>query len=136
METFDWENRIKEWSYKRIEALSDRQKAALPSNVIESGYLGYPGASEEQITTAEARLGVTLPSSYREFLKFTNGLRPTSEDGINFYSTEEINWFAVAEQNTIDEWIAAFQEFEAITDEEYFVYVDEQGEFNFRTKYL
>jgi hypothetical protein len=35
--------------------------------------LGFPGATDAQIAATEARLGVSLPSSYSEFLKVTNG---------------------------------------------------------------
>jgi hypothetical protein len=69
METFDWESHIREWSRKRLEVLEDYEKERLPPSMIEDGYLGYSGAAEEEIAAAEARLGVTFPSSYREFLK-------------------------------------------------------------------
>lgn len=45
MFNFNWENRIREWSLKRIEALEDYQKEELPPEVIQSGWFGYPGAS-------------------------------------------------------------------------------------------
>jgi cell wall assembly regulator SMI1 len=72
MNSCDWESRIREWSRKRIEALTERKKAELPLEVLESLYLGFPGATEEQIADAENHLGVTFPPSYRQFLKVSN----------------------------------------------------------------
>lgn len=132
MESFDWESHIREWSRKRIEALDDEQKAKLPPEVFESGYLGYPSATEERIANAEARLSVTFPPSYREFLKATNGLRSISESGLRFYSTEEVNWFAVQNQNWIDGW----QDLDPVPDEKYFVYGEEQDCIYLRSEYM
>ncbi|MEH1937938.1 MAG: SMI1/KNR4 family protein [Nostoc sp.] len=85
MKKTQWENRIREWSQKRIEIfLEDYDEERLSPEVRKSGYLGYPGATEEEIVATEARLNVTFPPSYREFLKASNGLRPISEYGLEF----------------------------------------------------
>lgn len=73
MTKFDWEILLKEFSQKLVAGLNERRKVEIPSEVIQSGWLGYLGATEKQITQAEARLKTTLPPSYREFLKVTNG---------------------------------------------------------------
>ena len=134
MKNFDWENRIKEWSRKRIELLEDYEKEELPPEVLAEGYLGFPGATEEEIVATEARLGVTFPNSYREFLKVANGLRSTSKDGFEFCGTEDIVWYAPDHQDWVDELIETWNE--PVTDEEYFVYDDEQSNYNFRPEYL
>jgi len=41
--------------------------------VVESGWLGSPPATEEAIQALEARLRRPLPPSYRAFLMTTNG---------------------------------------------------------------
>jgi hypothetical protein len=133
METFDWESHIREWSRRRLEVLEDYEKERLPPSMIEDGYLGYPGAAEEEIAAAEARLGVTFPSSYREFLKVSNGLC-TSKQGIQFYSTEEIEWYALGNEAWIDRCME--DNSEPVTDEEYFVYGSEQCELVWRPEYL
>jgi hypothetical protein len=135
MDTFDWKSRIREWSRKRIELLTEREKAQLPLDILESGYLGHPGVTEEQIAVVEARLGLTFPPSYRDFLKVSNGLRSTSEDGIQFYPIEEIDWYALDYQEWINECIKI--QLEPVTDEEYFIYDDKQcNENTFRPEYL
>lgn len=136
METFDWKNHIKEWSRKQIECLSESEKEELPSEILESSYLGCPGATEEQIIAAEARLGVTFPPSYRQFLTISNGLHSPSNYGFDFtfYPTEEIDWYVLTAPEFVDEireiWL------EPATDEEYFVYGEEQCDLNFRPEYL
>jgi hypothetical protein len=54
MTTFDWESSLKQWSCQRLEELNEERKAKLPPEVIESSWLGYPGATEEEIASAEA----------------------------------------------------------------------------------
>lgn len=68
-----WHELLKSWS-RHILATSD-YRDYLPEEVIdeENFWIGYPGASEEQIVRAERRLKTRLPESYREFLKITNG---------------------------------------------------------------
>lgn len=128
MNEFNWQNFLKQESRKALEeyrqAKSQDSKYAwtsyfeLPSEVISSEWLGFPGAEEEQIVAAEKRLGVTLPPSYRDFLKVANGWRHFS-DGLRLRSTEEIDWFCVESQDWIDIWIDYHEE---VSDEKYLIY--------------
>ena len=130
MSEFNWQKFLKRESRKAIEdyqQVKSQEKPPIwasyfefPSEVISSEWLGFPGASEEQIVAAETRLGVTLPPSYRDFLKVTNGWRD-SPGTLKFRSTEEIDWFCVESQDWIDEWNYLFRNQE-IGDEEYFSY--------------
>jgi hypothetical protein len=54
------------------------------------------------------------------------------------WATEHIQWFATRNQDWIDAYIDAAQEYgaERIPDEEYFVYSDEQSGYDFRVEYL
>jgi hypothetical protein len=45
---------------------------ALSPELIQAGWLGYPGASESEVAATETRLTVSLPPSYRAFLKVSN----------------------------------------------------------------
>jgi hypothetical protein len=64
--------------------------ADLPPEVRVSGWLGYAGATEAQLTAVEERLGTTLPPSYRSFLSVSNGWRITSSFVDRLWSTEEL----------------------------------------------
>ncbi|MBN3926743.1 MAG: SMI1/KNR4 family protein [Nostoc sp. NMS4] len=135
METLNWENRIREWSVKCINSLTEQKKSQLPSDIIQSMWLGYPGTTEEQILSAEARLSVKFPPSYREFLKVTNGLNFVSIYGFKFYSTDEIYSYTEGVPDSAEAWIEAY-EVDPLTDEEYFVYGKEQDPNYFRPKYM
>jgi len=68
-----WHELLQSWSRHTL-ATSD-YRDYLPAEVIneQAHWIGYPGASEEQIVRVERRLKTRLPESYREFLKITNG---------------------------------------------------------------
>ena len=76
MAQFPWEALLTLWSKDIIEA--EEYRSDFPPEVIAASWLGYPGATEEQIAAAEARLQTTLPPSYRDFLKVSNGWRMTT----------------------------------------------------------
>ena len=58
------------------------------------------------------------------------------EYGVRLYSTEEIDFYADCDPETIDTWIKTYQDCEPITDEEYFIYGKEQSDLVFRIEYL
>jgi HEAT repeat protein len=117
MPAFPWKEQLARWSQEIIE---------LGEYDIESGWLGVPGATEEEIATAEARLGTTLPPSYRAFLKVTNGWRTTIGFAGRLRPVEEVGWLADEAQELIDAWVMGEQwlggDLPAIPDEEYLVY--------------
>jgi hypothetical protein len=157
MSSFDWKSFLQQWSQAILESMTEEEKAYLPRDILDSGWLGYPGATEEQIARAEARLGIALPPSYRAFLRVTNGWRQTAKQTESFshrlWSTEEIERFAARHPR----WIQAFNErmeindvnldddlqelddqWEPITisDAEYLVYGDDQDPRKIRPEYL
>lgn len=103
MRQFEWEPFLKQWS-QAILAAPDFDPADLSPAVVESGWLGLPGATDDQIRAAEARLGVSLPPSYRAFLKVTNGWRYTGGFARRLLPVEEIDWLRVQYQEWIRAW--------------------------------
>lgn len=134
MKKINWEDSIKKWSEKRLEISGD-EKYNLPPDILESGYLGYLGATEQEIADVEAYLEITLPPSYREFLKVSNGLRIMLDSDWTFDSVQQIEWFKFIDQITIDALREGYKD-DIITDEEYFVYGDKQCPLIFRPEYL
>ena len=111
----------------------------LPPDVVSSGWLGYPGATEAQLAQAEVRLGILLPPSYREFLGFTNGWRYLTPFIWRVWSTEEIEWFSTRNQQWIDAYTNVpypYDNAQTVPDFKYFVYGDDQDSVWFRTEYL
>ncbi len=130
MDASVWEELLRHLSE---ELLRDPDSAnGLPADVRASGWLGYPGATEDQIARAEDHLGVTLPLSYRTFLKVSNGWRRTIQY-VQLWSTEEIEWFSVRNQG----WIDIVNENPLpVSDADYFVYGEEQKTYNMRSEYM
>lgn len=146
MSSFNWERFLKRWSREMIAAIV-RDQGHLPPAILRSEWLGYPGATEQQIAQAEARLGTSLPSSYRAFLKVSNGWRRTPLFSNQLWSTEEIEWFAVRNQAWIDDFLAKFASPTtasanskvappSVPDEAYFVYGEAQDCSQIRPEYL
>ena len=142
MNSFNWEIFLRRWSQEIIASIAPD----LRTNSA-SGWLGYPGATESQIIRAEARLGTALPSSYRSFLKVSNGWQRTTPFINKLWSAEEINWFSVRHQNWINEWLQNPRYLAAeshngklslpsIPGEEYFTYGNEQDCSKIRVEYL
>jgi len=74
----------------------------ISSEVIASGWLGYPGATDDQIADLEARLGQSLPPSYGAFLEVSNGFRQPGMRVERLLSADEVDWFREGHQGTID----------------------------------
>jgi hypothetical protein len=107
MKASEWKDFLATWT-REIAARKTRNPNERRSLDAVHG-LGFGGATDEQIRAAEARLGVSLPPSYLEFLRATNGLlQPFSyvaACGGDFWPIADIDWFAV--RNT--EWIDAYE---------------------------
>lgn len=117
MSTYEWVSLLQQWNE---DILNSSDAAYLPEEVLRTGWLGFPPATEEEIQAAEARLGVRLPDSYREFLKVTNGWRMTSPFIDRVWGTEEIEWLAMQRRYILDP-IRRYGD-EEIPDSEYFLY--------------
>ena len=104
MSNFDWKPFLERWS-QAILASDDARFFKLPQSVIESDWLGYPGATETQIANVEQTIGKMLPPSYRQFLQITNGWRHTGNFIYKIWSVEKINWLKVLNQDIIDIWV-------------------------------
>jgi SMI1 / KNR4 family (SUKH-1) len=104
MGTFDWRQFLENWSQDYIACIG-KDDTRNPE-VLASGWLGFPGATEVQIAETEARLSIRLPSSYREFLKISNGWRQTTPFIYRILAVEEVEWFHVRHAD----WIASFSQ--------------------------
>lgn len=68
--TWTWQKFMTKWNREILESSWEHTASR---DVLNKGWLGRNGASEEQLAELEARLKVKLPPSYRSFLSFTNG---------------------------------------------------------------
>ena len=74
----EWQPWFQEWNRELLACYDPTEHnafvdAQVTPAVLTSGWLGFPGVSEEQLAELELRLGVTVPPSYRSFLRVSNG---------------------------------------------------------------
>jgi len=131
--SWDWSNLLAQWN--RF-ILNYDWNVTFPPELAKSQWLGRPGATITQISQLEERLKVSLPSSYKTFLMFTNGwqwrLTPEiysllSTDNVTTFSDRYPHWLAVWLENTSTED-------EYITDEIY--RNNPRDSVTFRARYL
>ncbi len=72
--------------------------------VLASGWLGFPGVSDGQLAELEARLGTTLPPSYRSFLRISNGFLQPGIIVPRLLPAEEVAWLRDVDPDTINVW--------------------------------
>lgn len=119
--------------------MDESEFTSLPPEVIDTQWLGYPGASDAEISVTEARLQTTLPFSYRSFLVVSNGWRKLDDLIDRLWSIQEVGWLASRNQELIDAWttgVAIGGESCSVSDEKYFVDGDEQDSTSLRDEYL
>lgn len=86
-------------------ASPDLDSFDLPPAVRDAAWLGFDPVADEQIAAAEARLGVTLPPSYRAFLSVTDGWRHCGGAIERILPASEIGWL----RDLHPDWIAAWR---------------------------
>jgi hypothetical protein len=104
-----WESWLARWNRELLDRIdlphqSHLIQFGITPELIASGWLGYPGATEGQIAGLEARLGKALPPSYRAFLRTSNGFRQPGMIIPRILPVDEVEWFRERNQSTIDIW--------------------------------
>jgi HEAT repeat protein len=124
--TYDWPSILEKFSHALVR--DPYYSLELPDDVVESGWLGYPGAGEDEISAAEQRLGFKFPPSYKSFLMTSNGFRHAGVRDL--FHVEQVAYVEELMPGVIGE--ASYE----VPDEEYFVYGPEQDPVNMRYVYL
>lgn len=137
MADFLWKEFLQRQS-REVIAYPDLRKF-LSQEMIDSEWLGYPPATEQEILEVEQRLGKKLPPSYREFLLLSNGWNYPSNFIYDLLPVAKVGWFRdLHKEDWLDPWFEAAAEYGGPTltpDEEYFVYGPEQHPEDFRYEY-
>jgi hypothetical protein len=118
MSKYDWQGLMTQWNKTLLDNGYGERLEPEAGN-----WFGKKGATEEQIVQLEKRLGKPLPQSYREFLSYSNGWEHPTNFIYKLWSTDEIEWFSVRNQQWIDAWLGYKY---PVSDEEYLKYGDEQ----------
>jgi hypothetical protein len=133
---YAWPELMRPWN---AELLADPQiRELLEPDVIDSGWLGFAGASEAELQAAEARLGLQFPPSYRQFLAFSNGWHVITPFIERLWSAAEVDRYATRHQDLIDAWRLGARQYPTprVPDERYFTYGAQQDPVDMRAEYL
>ncbi|MBY0231388.1 MAG: SMI1/KNR4 family protein [Gemmataceae bacterium] len=132
----DWKPFLDRFSHEILK--DEKARARLPAEAVESGWLGFPPASDEEIKALEDRLATHLPHSCRSFLVTTDGWRTAGAFIYDLLPASRPCWFRERHQDWIDAWnegAATVGEPLPVSDEEYFVCGPEQDCCKFRDEY-
>ena len=99
-------------------------------------WLGYEGVSRDEVIINERRLNATLPPSYKEFLKISNGFKQLNCFVWNILPVNQIDWVEKFDPILFEVYSGELKDTFKATDDEYFVYGDEQKTTDFRSEYL
>ncbi len=91
----------------RLDLLRSEYPDEYTDDVLASGWLGYLPATDMQIEATEKRLGLTLPPSYKSFLKVSNGWRAIDDFINRLWPVEEIDWLASTDPDNVAAWVEA-----------------------------
>lgn len=134
MDDFGWDDFLRRYSQ---EILADESlHNIIPENARRLGWLGYEGATDSQILTLESSINLSLPRSYLSFLRISNGWYLTSPFVHRLWSSEDVGWFAPRHPEWVEAYKRPYSLLAPITDQEYFVYGQEQNSSKFRPEYL
>ncbi|MER5382015.1 SMI1/KNR4 family protein [Streptomyces sp. NPDC002688] len=90
---FDWPSLLRGWSGEWADSLPDDETRDEDDETARHArWLGFPPASEERIAAMEARLGLRMPPSYREFLRVSDGWRHAGGFVWLLAGTEDARW--------------------------------------------
>lgn len=114
----DWRHFLRHWSDDWLS-----RGVAVSARTRTTRWLGFPPATDQQLLQSEKRLGYELPTSYRNFLKTTNGWSRTSELIERIRPCSKVEWLEAESPETLDVWAAEpEQPFDGVTAEDYFAY--------------
>ncbi|MFE4366676.1 SMI1/KNR4 family protein [Streptomyces sp. NPDC056835] len=93
MKTYNWRPFLERWSADWLDSPGVRGRGDVDETVLRDRWLGFPAAGEDRITELEARLGVTLPPTFRSFLATTDGWRPAGTAVSRVGAAEGVHWY-------------------------------------------
>ncbi|GLU47077.1 SMI1/KNR4 family protein [Nocardiopsis ansamitocini] len=99
-----WRAYLAEYSADMLRALDEGQLFGTTDDQRLASWLGYDGATEEQITDLEKRLGARLPPSYRSFLATSDGWATMGAFISNLRSAATVGWLGdLQDEHVLDE---------------------------------
>ena len=126
-DSFDWPRLLRRWS---ANVFASGVAENLPDSARKQEWLGFPPASEAQITAAEHRFKIPLPPSYKAFLRVSNGWRRPTHFIDLLLPVEQIDWFRKSHKDWIKAYtVPATLDPGQAPDAEYFGYGEHASDF-------
>jgi hypothetical protein len=106
---YDWNGWLREWNHQLLSGFAVTGRDAFTDplvtpSLVDGGWLGAPGADEDQVVALEARLGARLPPSYRSFLRTSNGFLQPGMIVPRLLPIDEVGWLRDVDPATIEVW--------------------------------
>ncbi|EPD94474.1 hypothetical protein HMPREF1486_03027 [Streptomyces sp. HPH0547] len=103
----EWRAFLTDYNARHIDSEEVREAIAEHRQVIseerlKAGWAGTEPAGEEAILSAEKRLGVHLPPSYRNFLHVSDGWEDIGL--VDLHRVGDIGWFTDLEPDLLETW--------------------------------
>ncbi|MGB8700576.1 MAG: SMI1/KNR4 family protein, partial [Thermosynechococcaceae cyanobacterium] len=130
----DWNTFLERWSEAILDNLDEEHIDNYEfqySDILENKSCFRMGATEEEVSKLEKRLGAKLPTSYRNFLLASDGFTVLNEY-CDLYGIDQINWFI--EENR--DWAECWDDGNDVEDEKYFQYGEHQDCCWLRGRYM
>lgn len=98
-----WRSFLAEFSADMLRVLDEDELYTTTENQRSASWLGYDGATEEQITALENRIGRPLPPGYRAFLAASDGWSTMGTFMYSLRGTVSVGWLADLSDEAIPE---------------------------------
>ncbi|WP_327351145.1 SMI1/KNR4 family protein [Streptomyces sp. NBC_01304] len=87
-----WRTFLTSYSADVLRAAESYEWCDVTEDQLAAGWLGFEGASEQQLAAVERRLGMRLPPSYRAFLGASDGWWHLGPFMYEMRTTETVGW--------------------------------------------
>jgi hypothetical protein len=131
---FSWQQLLRKMSLK-IHTEVEENMIYYDKSDVSDNWLGYTGAMDQEIENREKELGVTLPPSYKDFLRITNGFRQISFFSGQLLPVQQVEWISKKDPEFLRIYQRSFDD-RVFEQEKYLVYDDRQRSVDFHTPFL
>lgn len=129
----DWNELLKNLSFV-ISTRLEENMIYFDRGKIKDSWLGYPPASEKAIKAKEKELNISFPTSYKDFLRVTNGFKQISHFAGHLLPVEKIDFLKKIDSDLYHVYVN--EQNEDISDSRYSDYSKKQGSEFFRIDHL
>lgn len=136
----NWISFLSCWEKEILDMLNRKEEFYTPEEklVYERQSARFDPAALGRISELEKRLNITLPKSYKDFLRASNGwihVNFDASDGV-ILSVENVGWLIDKESSVVRDWLQNAGGYGYIPDHKYYQYGTLQDPIDMRNEYL